>query len=109
MAKVTEDIPMLSVAEFRRMGLLQEVNRLFFHPRGLALEVIIDEGQPERFGNVWDYRDDPEGMGFADNMISPAAAATVQAMFDNHLVARQKLFGTPDGIQSIPDHEAGED
>lgn len=107
---MTDDIKRIDIAEFHRLGLLQEVNRLFFHPRGLALEVVADVGRPpDRFGGVRDYRDDPEGMGFADNMISPASAATVQALFDEHLVARQQLFGTPDGIQPIPDHEPEED
>lgn len=45
------------------MGLLAEVNRTFFHPLGLALEVIVDEETgEERFGGIWDYRDDPEGV-----------------------------------------------
>jgi hypothetical protein len=107
---MSDDIKRIDIAEFRRLGLLQEVNRLFFHPRGLALEVVATDGEPERLGGIWDYRDDPEGMGFADNMISPTSAATVQAMFDCHLVACQELFGTLDGIQPLPDHELeGED
>ena len=32
----------MSVKEFRERGFLQELNRLFLHPLGLALEVIID-------------------------------------------------------------------
>lgn len=29
----------LPVAEARRLGIIQEINRLVLHPRGLALEV----------------------------------------------------------------------
>lgn len=103
------DIEHIDIAEFRKLGLLQEVNRQFFHPRGLALEVVTEEGQPERLGGVWDYRGDPEGMEFAGNMISPAQAAIVQQMYDDHLVTRVRLFRTPDGIQPLPDHEPEED
>ncbi len=100
------EINRMDIAEFRRLGLLQEVNRQFFHPRGLALEIIVD-GE-ERFGGIWDFRDDPEGMAFAENMISIAQAAQVQELFDDHLDDRQLLFGTEDGIQPIPDHEPPE-
>jgi len=33
----------MSAVEFRELGLLQEVNRLFFHPRGLALVFHFDK------------------------------------------------------------------
>jgi hypothetical protein len=34
----------IPIEEFRRLGFLQEANRLFFHPHGLALEVtVVDE------------------------------------------------------------------
>lgn len=53
----------MDIAEFRERGFLQEVNRQFFHPLGLALEVIIDEETgDECLGGIWDYRDDPEGI-----------------------------------------------
>ncbi len=101
-------IKRIDTAEFRRLGLLQEANRLYFHPRGLALEIIVGEDGTEHFGGVWDYREDQEGMAFADNMISPLSASFVQALFDNRLAARQELFGTTDGIQPVPDHEPEE-
>lgn len=85
----------IDIAEFRELGFLQEANRVFFHPLGLALEVVIDAcpeclghgkrafdrekregglppcpncdgaGKIERLGGVWDYRDDPEGIAYA--------------------------------------------
>ena len=102
--KTNDKIKRMNITEFRYLGLLQEVNRLFFHPRGLALEVTV-EGQTERIGGIWDYRSDLEGMEFGPNMISPAAADRVQNMRTRRLPAHQHLFGTPDGIQPLPDCE----
>jgi hypothetical protein len=93
---MSEEIHRIDIAEFRRLGLLQEVNRLFFHPRGLALEVVVAEDGTEQLGGVWDYRDDPEGMSFGDNMIRFTAALAVQVMFERHKDARRQLFGTPE-------------
>ena len=54
----------MSVKEFRERGFLQELNRLFLHPLGLALEVIIDdETGVVAFGGIW-QTDDPEGIAF---------------------------------------------
>lgn len=56
----------IDIKEFRKKGYLQELNRRFLHPLGLALEVIVETGEngKEVLGGVWDYRDDPEGMHF---------------------------------------------
>ena len=43
-------------------GYLQEANRQFFHPLGLAL--ALEDGALR----VWDCRDDPEGICFADGL-----------------------------------------
>ena len=58
------DLKTLDVKEFREHGYLQEVNRQFLHPLGLALSVNILEDGTEEFGPVWDYREDPEGIYF---------------------------------------------
>jgi hypothetical protein len=42
----------IDIAEFRRLGLLQEVNRQFFHPLGLALEAVIDNDHCQTCGAV---------------------------------------------------------
>lgn len=58
-------------AEFRRLGLLQEINRLFLHPAGLALEMScpsednVHDYDNLIFSSIWDSRDDPEGFIFA--------------------------------------------
>lgn len=57
-----DNIKKMSAKEFRELGLLQEVNRLYLHPMGLALEIVVEDDGTEHFGEVWDYRADPEGM-----------------------------------------------
>lgn len=61
----------MSVKEFREMGYLQELNRQFLHPLGLAIEVILEDDGTERFGQVWDCRDDPEGVIYDPESIEP--------------------------------------
>jgi hypothetical protein len=55
-------IKYIDIKEFREKGYLQEVNRRFLHPLGLALEVKINEDGTEVLGGVWDYREDSEGI-----------------------------------------------
>lgn len=60
-----QPIKRIDIKEFREFGYLQEVNRQFFHPLGLALEVVIDEETGEEsLGGVWDYRDSPDGIRY---------------------------------------------
>ncbi len=63
------EIVTIPVAEFRRMGYLQELNRNFLHPLGLALSVEVDDDGNESFGAIWDYRNDPEGLIFDDDLM----------------------------------------
>ena len=85
-------IKRISIKEFREFGFLHEANRLFFHPLGLALEVIVDnETGEERFGGVWDCRDDPEGIRFA--IVNLEKAARIASLARARSVAREKLLG----------------
>lgn len=63
---MSNEVKRIDIKEFREMGLLVEVNRTFFHPLGLALEVIVDDEGTEKLGGIWDYRDDPEGMLYGE-------------------------------------------
>ena len=67
------DIVYLPVKEFRREGYLQELNRLFLHPLGLALEVIVEEDGTETLGGIWDYRNDIDGIRYEGVDLEPAA------------------------------------
>lgn len=105
MSETKTPIKRMSVREFRELGLLQEVNRRFLHPMGLALEVFQNEGDGTmRFGEVWDYREDPEGIAFRDDDISDdksrEARDYVDALIEDHRAARVSLFGGI--IQTIP-------
>jgi len=61
----------ISLTEFREAGYLQEVNRQFFHPLGLAFSVTIDAITKEvRFDGILDHRDDPEGVIFSETEVT---------------------------------------
>jgi hypothetical protein len=100
-----DDIKRIDIKEFRRLGFLQEANRLFFHPLGLALEVDIDEDTGnESLVGVWDYRDDPEGILFGDAVMDTddarKKAEHVALLREKHRETREKLVGNI--IQPIP-------
>lgn len=82
----------MSAKEFRELGLLHEVNRRVLHPIGLALEVIIDSNDKTYFGQVWDKRDDPEGIIFAGG-IDRESLYKVRAMEDKVRSIREKALG----------------
>lgn len=89
---MSDGVKRMDIKEFREMGLLAEVNRTFFHPLGLALEVIVEEDGTERLGGIWDYRDDPEGILFGDPF--PAEqVAKAQAFIRQKHEQRQKVLG----------------
>ena len=88
------EIKYMPIKEFRSFGLLQELNRQFLHPRGLALEVVVDSDTgEEKFGRVWDYRDDPEGIIFGEREISPGKAANSDHLLLLHQEVRREKFG----------------
>ncbi len=68
MSEPTE-INTMPVAEFRRQGYLQELNRTYLHPYGLALSVKIGDDGEESFGEIWDYRGDLAGLSYAEEML----------------------------------------
>jgi hypothetical protein len=54
----------MDIKEFWDQGWVHEINRLFLHPVGMALEVQIDDTGVCTLGGIWDYRDDPTGIQF---------------------------------------------
>jgi hypothetical protein len=85
----------MTAKEFRELGLLQEVNRLFLHPMGLALECVIEDDGTEHFGQVWDSRDDPEGFVFAEAAYEnkKQKVDVVNALFEAKRKVREAKFG----------------
>ena len=61
------EIKRIPIKEFRAKGYLQELNRRFLHPLGLAVEVIVEADGSEKLGGIWDYREDEEGIYYALN------------------------------------------
>lgn len=57
-----ENIKKIDIREFREMGYLQEANRRFFHPLGLAIELNVKDNGDHSIGGIWDYREDKEGI-----------------------------------------------
>ena len=55
----------IDLNEFRSFGYLQELDRVFIHPLGLALQILTDEDN-KPFSRFLDFRDDPGGMYFFD-------------------------------------------
>lgn len=89
---MSPEIKRIDIAEFRELGFLQEANRRFFHPLGLALEIHVDDDGAETLGGVWDYRDDEEGMIFGQD-VDPVKVANVDAELEKHRAARIELMG----------------
>lgn len=90
----------IDIKEFRERGYLQEVNRQFFHPLGLALEVVIEDDGSERLGDVWDSRDDPEGIIFGEGMIEKDKAFRVEE--EKQRMAKSRIEALGFAIQEVP-------
>jgi hypothetical protein len=94
----------IPIKEFRALGFIQEINRRFLHPCGLALEVVVDqETGEETLGGVWDYRDDPEGMVFAEGVIAVDKVRTVNEILKSKEDIRLRELGYV--IQPVPVEE----
>lgn len=103
-----DEVKRIDIKEFRALGFLQEINRQFLHPLGLALEVIVDDEGNETLGGVWDYREDPEGMFFSPKSLSSEKAHHVENLRESKVKTRlQYEEGGVEtdmyGIQVVPE------
>jgi hypothetical protein len=87
---MNEDNKRIDIEEFRELGYLQEVNRRFLHPLGLALEIIKDDNGNELLGGIWDYRDDIEGIWYGINE-SPSSQERKERFYANKLFVDKEL------------------
>jgi hypothetical protein len=90
---MSDEIRRIDPAEFQSEGYLQEVNRRFLHPLGLALEVVKHDDGTTTIGGVWDYRDDPEGMAFGGDYDLAEKAKHIDALWAGREAARVAELG----------------
>lgn len=90
-------IKVMDVKEFREQGYLQELNRQFLHPLGLALSVEVNpETKEESFDTIWDYRDDLEGIIFDPETIDEEfvrRAAAIEDLQGERILSRFATLG----------------
>jgi hypothetical protein len=109
---MTDEIKRIDIKEFRELGFLQELNRCFLHPLGLALEVIVNEEDgSESLGGIWDYRDDPEGMLYGEEYISSdkfiSRAVKIGKLYEEKAAFRKEKYGwgiqpvIPEGVKNV--------
>ena len=84
----------MKIREFVDLGLLQEINRQFLHPMGLALVVTHNtDDNSAVISGVWDDTDDPDGTIFSKRILDSDKQKTVEKMFEAKREAREKTFG----------------
>lgn len=98
---MSNEIKKMDISDFRRLGYLQELNRLFLHPLGLAIEVEILSDGTEVLSGILDSRDDPEGImyDFANSSEERIITALdkskyVISEFEKRQKARIELFNS---------------
>ncbi len=86
--------PAVPPREFQRRGYLQEVNRCFLHPLGLAMGVKLHNDDPTKDEyQVLDARDDPEGFVFGGPVDLTPHAFAVEVEQKAKAKARMGKFG----------------
>jgi len=93
----------IDIKEFTDFGYVHESNRKFFHPLGLALEVTKEENGSMYISGVWDYRDDPEGINFGEDVLDPEKVDRVEKAFNDRAKERKEALGYV--IQPVPQNE----
>ena len=79
--------------ELLETGLVQEVNRHFFHPRGMALAVVVEDDGTHSGIVVQDHRKEPGGMLFGPNGISDTKKAHAEQLLRKNLPERVRAIG----------------
>jgi hypothetical protein len=83
----------ISVKDFREKGYLQELNRRFLHPLGMALQVTVRDDGQEFISGIWDQRNDPEGIIFDESLIDVEKAKEVEKEFLEKSATRKNSLG----------------
>lgn len=83
----------ISVKDFREQGYLQELNRVFLHPLGLALAIDVKEDGTETLHEIWDNREDLEGFTFGEGMIDQEKLLVIKTKLITRKAHRVKTLG----------------
>ncbi len=84
--------PYLDWEVARGLGVLQEINRLLLHPRGLALQIDVQEDGETAVCKIWDSREDPEGIHY-EEVDLVTGASQFQQILDNKSEDRMAALG----------------
>jgi len=94
----------INVKEFTDFGYLQEVNRRFFHPLGLAMTVEEEENGTTVITGIQDWCSDPEGGFFCAGVLNKQKQENVDAAWYEKLPVRlkqQEFLVSSKGIQLL--------
>lgn len=100
----------MTLQEFYDEGYLQELNRGFLHPLGLAIRVKIEKVDGEEvvkgFGGIVDKRDEPHEIFFAEGEIDKDAIENVN---DQSVMGFEKRFEELGFVIQDPQDETSRD
>jgi hypothetical protein len=86
------------------LGFLQELNRRFLHPCGLALSVEVHEDGTETFDSIFDFRDDPEGILFEEKLFDDERKLRRSSEIDSLIESKinnRKQWCDGNGVQKV--------
>lgn len=81
----------MEISDFYSEGYLQELNRLFLHPLGLAMVVEEDEEGNIFFNGIEDNRDDPEGFLYGEDILDLEVVEEIKANMKARAFYRRKI------------------
>jgi hypothetical protein len=94
-----DEIRYMPIDTFMEEGWLQEVNRLFFHPRGLALEVTTEVTRKDVEQRLKDA-----GIQFGEDAVDNVMTGLrVFGVLDDHISGVWDYRDDPEGIAFGPD------
>lgn len=116
-AIVKEEVPDVDVSrliryihpkEFHAFGYLQELNRRFLHPLGLALEVTTKNAEVNGFGGVWDYRGDDDGIRYEGEYREALAEKYTRVQQEWHRRKPARILKLRYMVQPVGEHDRWE-
>lgn len=85
---------LIDLKTFVDEGYLQELNRQFLHPLGLALVVHEDSKGNLQIKGISDYRDEPGGIVFVEGVLNAAKAKNIEMLVQERIKERIREAGS---------------